>query len=305
LNGDLNDLPAGSTPYPDDAKSGRTAAMESCPTRLSTVALIGAPTDCHSSFIRGAAQAPSAIRAALLSEHGNAAAECGREIGIDMILDDRGDIGVADTIESTAAFDAALFHAVSVAAADGTMPLVLGGDHAVSVPVVAALAARHGPLTILHFDAHPDLYDDFEGDPRSHASPFARIMEAGHATHLVQVGIRTMNRHCREQAARFGVEVIEMRHFAVDAVPVLDGRLYVSIDMDGFDPSAAPGVAHLEPGGLMVREVLAVLARQTAKLAGADIVELCPPRDPTGVTAILAAKLVRELATLHARNGGA
>ncbi len=271
---------------------------------MPVVRLIGAPSDCHSSFIRGAASAPAAIRAALASDHGNASAESGVEIGIDVQIDDRGDLLLADTIAATVDDDALLFDAVIDAMASGAMPLVLGGDHAVSVPVVAALAARNGPLNILHFDAHPDLYDNFDDDPRSHASPFARILEAGHAKRLVQVGIRTMNRHCREQAARFGVEVIEMRDFAVDAVPVLDGPLYISIDMDGFDPSVAPGVAHLESGGLTVREVLAVLARQTAPLIGADIVELCPPRDPTGVTAILAAKLVRELAALYVRNGG-
>lgn len=269
------------------------------------VALIGAPSDCHSSFMRGAASAPAAIRAALASDHGNAAAESGIELGVDVRLDDRGDVPLADMLPATATDDAALFKAVSEAVASQAMPLVLGGDHAMTVPVVVALGTAHGPLNILHFDAHPDLYDDFGGDPRSHASPFARILEAGHAKRLVQVGIRTLNRHCREQAARFGVEVIEMRHFSVDRVPVLDGPLYVSIDMDGFDPSVAPGVAHLEPGGLTVREVLAVLDRQTAPLVGADIVELCPPRDPTGVTAILAAKLVRELAALYVRNGRA
>ena len=267
------------------------------------VALIGAPTDCHSSFIRGAAQAPAAIRAAIASDHGNAAAESGVELGIDVRLDDRGDVSLADTLPSTAADDSALYEAVSEAIASRAMPLVLGGDHAITTPVAAALHAVHGPLNILHFDAHPDLYDDYDGDPRSHASPFARILEAGHAKRLVQVGIRTLNRHGREQAMRFGVEVIEMRHFAIDRVPILDGPLYISIDMDGFDPSAAPGVAHLEPGGLTVREVVAVLGRQTAPLVGADIVELCPPRDPTGVTAILAAKLVRELAALYVRNG--
>jgi arginase len=282
--------------------------MASCPTPLSPlnppcIVLIGAPSDCHSSFIRGAAKAPAAIRAALISEHGNAAAECGRELGIDFILDDRGGIEVPDTIAATAAFDAALLHAVATAAADGAMPLVLGGDHAISVPVVAALAARHGPLNILHFDAHPDLYDDYEGDPRSHASPFARIMEGGHAKRLVQVGIRTMNRHCREQVARFGVEVIEMRDFAVDRVPVLEGPLYISIDIDGIDPAFAPGVAHPEPGGLTVRDVLSVLTRQTAAIVGADVVELNPPRDVGGLTANLAAKLVKEIAALHARNG--
>ncbi|UVO53264.1 arginase family protein [Sphingomonas sp. SUN039] len=271
---------------------------------LPVVALIGAPTDCHSSFIRGAALAPAAIRAALSSDHGNAAAESGVELGIDLQIDDRSDVPLADTLASTATDDALLFNAVIDAMAANAMPLVLGGDHAITVPVVAALDTAHGPLTILHFDAHPDLYDSYGDDPRSHASPFARILEAGHAKRLVQVGIRTLNRHCREQAARFGVEVIEMRHFSVDAVPILDGPLYISIDMDGFDPSVAPGVAHLEPGGLTVREVLAVLDRQTAPLVGADIVELCPPRDPTGVTAILAAKLVRELAALYVRNGG-
>ena len=269
------------------------------------VALIGVPSDCHSSFMRGAAQGPAAVRAALASDHGNAAAECGRELGIDMLVEDFGDLALADTIAASASDDAAIADAVTRAANSGAMPLVLGGDHAISVPVVAAIAACHGPLNILHVDAHPDLYDDFEGDPRSHASPFARIMETGHATRLVQVGIRTMNRHCREQVARFGVEVIEMKDFAIDTVPALNGPLYFSIDLDGFDPSIAPGVAHLEPGGLTVREVLSVLTRQTAPLVGADIVELCPPRDPTGVTAILAAKLVRELAALHARNRGA
>lgn len=277
--------------------------MDSCPTRTPTIALIGAPSDCHSSYIRGAALAPGAIRAALASEHGNSAAECGRELGIDMVLDDRGDIAMPDTIEATAAFDAALFEAVATAASDGAMPLVLGGDHAITVPVVAALAAQHGPMDILHFDAHPDLYDDFEGDPRSHASPFARILEAGHARRLVQVGIRTMNRHCREQAARFGVEVIAMKDFAIDRVPVFEGPLYISLDMDGIDPAFAPGVAHPEPGGLTVREVLAILTRQTAELVGADVVELNPSRDVNGMTANLAAKLVREIAALSARNG--
>ena len=131
----------------------------------------------------------------------------------------------------------------------------------------------------------------------------ARICEAGHAARLVQVGIRTLNRHCREQAARFGVEIVPMAGFTPGRVPVLGGPLYISIDLDGIDPSAAPGVAHPEPGGLTVRELLAVLHKQTAPIVGADIVELHPGRDVGGVTAILAAKLVRELAALIDRNG--
>jgi agmatinase len=261
--------------------------------------LIGVPTDSHSSFLRGAAKAPPLIRAALRSEHGNAAAESGVELGIDIILEEGADLPLREEEA-----DAALIRAaVSEAIAAGAIPLALGGDHSISFPIVEAVAAAHGPVDILHFDAHPDLYDDFEGDPRSHASPFARIMERGLARRLVQVGIRTLNRHCREQVERFGVEVIEMRHFAPDCVPALEGPLYISIDLDAFDPAFAPGVSHHEPGGLSVRDVLAVLDRIRAPLVGADIVEYNPDRDLNGVTAVLAAKLVKEIAALCVRSG--
>src|SRR3546814_11121471 len=124
-----------------------------------------------------------------------------------------------------------------------------------------AVAAAHGPVDILHFDAHPDLYDDFEGDPRSHASPFARIMEGGHARRLVQVGIRTLNRHCREQAERFGLEIVPMRGFAPERVPRHSGPVYNSIDLAGCAPSVAPGLSHHEPCGIPTLAGLAVLAR--------------------------------------------
>jgi arginase family enzyme len=181
------------------------------------VRLIGLPTDSHSSFLRGAAAAPAAIRAALSSPHTNMAAENGLELGSsDLPLEDAGDLPLTE-----GEGDAPLIRAAFAAAArEGAVPIGLGGDHMVSFPCVAGLAEVHGPLEILHFDAHPDLYDDFEGDPLSHASPFARIMEAGLARRLVQVGIRTLNRHTREQAERFGVEIVEMRHFAADAVPI-------------------------------------------------------------------------------------
>ena len=171
----------------------------------------------------------------------------------------------------------------------------------VTHPIVAGIAAERGPVAILHFDAHPDLYDDFEGDPLSHASPFARIMEKGLASRLVQVGIRTANAHCREQAKRFGVETVEMRSFAPDRVPIPEGPLYISIDMDALDPAFAPGVSHHEPGGLSVRDILSVLDRVPGPLIGADIVEYNPSRDVNGMTAVVAAKLVKEIAALAAR----
>lgn len=264
--------------------------------------LIGLPTDQNSSFERGAALAPAAIREALWSDRGNLATQSGLEIGSDIELVDKGNVALSDT--DSAADDSLMIATVERALAASAVPLSLGGDHAVTFPLVAAIAAHHGPVNILHFDAHPDLYADFEGNPRSHASPFARIMEAGHATRLVQVGIRTLTKHCRDQAERFDVDIIPMIGFAPDMVPVLDGPLYISIDLDGIDPSEAPGVAHPEPGGLTVREVLAVLAKQNARIVGADIVELNTSRDQNGVTAILAAKLVREVAALITRNNG-
>ena len=267
---------------------------------MPAIRLFGLPTDINSSFERGAAAGPAAIRAALFSDRGNMASELGPEIGTDIAFTDDGDLPLT---ENTAQDDAAIRRHVVMLQEDGEVPLALGGDHAVTFPLVEAAATCFGPLNILHFDAHPDLYDDFACNPRSHASPFALICEAGHAKRLMQVGIRTLNGHCREQAARFGVEIIPMADFTPDRVPVLDGPLYISIDLDGIDPSAAPGVAHPEPGGLTVREVLAVLHKQTAPIVGADIVEHHPGRDIGDVTAILGAKLVRELAALIDRNG--
>jgi agmatinase len=256
--------------------------------------LIGAPTDSHSSFLRGAASAPPLIRAALGSEHSNMAAENGLELGTDILLQDEGDLPLR---EEPGDFDL-IREAVAAAARAGAVPILLGGDHAISFPAVEGIFSAHGPVNILHFDAHSDLYDDFEGDPHSHASPFARIMERGLARRLVQVGIRTLSRHLREQAERFGVEMVEMRDFAPERVPIPAEPLYISIDLDAFDPAFAPGVSHHEPGGLSVRDVLAVLRRVGAPILGADIVEYNPGRDVSGVTAVLAAKLVKEVASL-------
>jgi len=261
--------------------------------------LIGLPTDSHSSFLRGAAGAPSAIRAALASGHSNRATESGGELGLDLVVEDLGDL----PLEEGSGDAARISDAVEAASREGAVPICLGGDHMVTFPIVTGLARVHGTVNILHFDAHPDLYDDFEGDPLSHASPFARIMENGLARRLVQVGIRTMNGHCREQAKRFGVEVMEMRDFHPDRVPIPDAPLYVSIDLDGLDPAFAPGVSHHEPGGLSTRDVLSVLHRIDGGIIGADVVELNPSRDINQMTATVAAKLVKELAALAGGRG--
>ena len=256
--------------------------------------LIGLPTDVHSSFLRGPARAPARIRAQLVSDHSNQASERGGELGADIDLVDRGDLPLAEGPDD----DRMIADGIAAALRLGAIPIALGGDHSVTYPVLRAIAAAHGPVDILHIDAHPDLYDDYGGDRRSHASPFARIMEDGLAGRLVQVGIRTLERHCRAQAERFGVEIIEARHFRPGCVPKFEGPLYISIDMDGFDPSCAPGVSHLEPGGLTARDVIDLLLAIETPVAGADVVELNPDRDINDMTAALAAKLVKELAAL-------
>jgi arginase len=174
-------------------------------------------------------------------------------------------------------------------------PVSLGGDHSITFPVMKAFAPHYPELTIFHFDAHPDLYDELDGNRLSHACPFARIMEARLAKRLVQIGIRTLNGHQREQASRFGVEVVEMR-----ALPAYDrlkatGPVYISFDIDVLDPAFAPGVSHREPGGMSVREAIAHLHAIEGKVVGADVVEYNPVQDVAGVTATAAAKILREI----------
>ena len=116
------------------------------------------------------------------------------------------------------------------------------------------------------------------------------------AARLIQIGIRTITGHQRDQANRFGVDVIDMRRWAHGDRPRAGGSLYLSIDLDGIDPGFAPGVSHPEPGGLTVRDVLSVVQQVDGPIVGADIVELNPNRDVNGLTAIVAAKLVKEVA---------
>ena len=183
----------------------------------------------------------------------------------------------------------------------GHLPILLGGDHSVTYPILRAIGPLHPKLSVLHIDAHADLYDEFEGDRYSHACPFARVMEENLVNQLVQVGIRTLTGHQKEQAERFGVEIIDMRAWADGARPSIAGPVYVSLDLDGLDPAFAPGVSHREPGGLSVRDVLNVIFALNGPIVGADIVEYNPVQDLGGMTAQVAAKFVKELSGLMRR----
>jgi len=256
--------------------------------RSHRIGLIGFCSDKNSSFLRGAAEAPPLIREALYCDASNLWSEAGIDLGREDVFFEAGDL---TTDEPKAIEDS-----VSALLVQGLCPLVLGGDHSITYPVVKAVARAHPALSILHFDAHPDLYDDFRGNPHSHASPFARIMEAKLAQRLVQVGIRTMNGHQRQQAERFGVEVIEMKDLKDGLVLQFDTPVYVSVDMDALDPAFAPGVSHREPGGLTTRQVIEIIQSIGVPVVGADIVEFNPKMDPSGMTAVVCAKILKELA---------
>jgi arginase len=259
---------------------------------VTRVALLGVPWDEHSSVHRGAALAPTAIRAALRSPSTNLSTESGVDLDRDPRLTDAGDLEIPPGDAALEAIEQGATRLI----ATGARVLALGGDHAVTYPLVRAQAVLYPGLTLVHLDAHPDLYDEFEGDRLSHACPFARILEAGLVGRLVQCGIRTTNAPQRVQAERFGVERIEMRDWRPDLAVEAAGPLYVSIDLDVLDPAFAPGVSHPEPGGPSTREVIGFLQRLRGRVVGADVVELNPTRDPGGLTARVAAKLVKELA---------
>jgi agmatinase len=256
-----------------------------------TPTLIGLPYDGSSSFRRGPAAAPRLIREALRSPASNWWSETGVDVGLAESLVDAGDVDLANTADVRGAIEAAIRRVIE----EGGRPIALGGDHSVTYSVLRALRRVHPSLTVLHFDAHPDLYDEFEGDRFSHACPFARVMEEGLADRLVQLGIRTMNAHQREQADRHGVEIIDMRAWGEGARPRASGPVYLSIDLDVLDPAFAPGVSHREPGGSSVRELLEVVQSVAGPIVGADVVEFNPSQDPVGLTAPVCAKLVKEL----------
>jgi len=208
---------------------------------------------------------------------------------------DAGDLQLSNSREKIPDDYAKIERAIGGLLEKGERPVSLGGDHSVTYPILKAFA-RHSPdLTILHFDAHPDLYDEFEGSRVSHACPFARIMEEHLAKRLVQIGIRTMVRHQREQAEKFGVEVVEMRSLPAYGPIKVRGPVYISFDMDVLDPAFAPGISHREPGGMTVREAIAHLHGVEGTIVGVDLVEFNPEQDVSGMTATVAAKILKEI----------
>ena len=256
-----------------------------------SIVVMGVPLDQNSSFRRGPETAPLRIIEQFHSYSSNRFTEYGVDLKAVKTWRDIGNL----TLPEDSAAISEIERSVGKLLDRGLRVLALGGDHSITYPLVRAYAQSYSRLSILHFDAHPDLYNELKGNRYSHASPFARIMEEGMVKRLVQVGIRTMTAHQRKQAERFGVDVIEMKDWHQGIDLGLEGDVYISFDLDSLDPAFAPGVSHHEPGGFTTRDVLRIIQGMTCNFVGADIVELNPDRDWMGMTAMVAAKLLKEI----------
>lgn len=257
------------------------------------IAVLGVPFDEKSSYLRGAAGGPAAIRRVSTGKCYCAWTELGVNLEEDTVLVDVGDVDTSGDPDKSFAL---IEKGVAGILDKGAAPIVLGGDHSITYPVLKAFARAFKPLEILHFDAHPDLYDDLYGDRLSHACPFARIVEDGLAAGIVQVGVRAVTAAHRAKALKSGVRMVEMKDIQDPLHLRFAHPVYISFDLDALDPAFAPGVAHHEPGGLSTRQALQVIQSLKGRIVGLDIVELNPRRDPAAITAAAAFKILKETA---------
>ena len=278
------------------------------------VAVLGAPFDSAATFRAGARFGPAAIReASLLLRPYNDRLDVSPFASVQMA--DAGDapaspIGVEQG-------HAAIESAAGELTGAGTFVLGLGGDHSVTLPFLRAAAAAHGPLSLLQFDAHTDTWDSYFGARYTHGTIFRRAVEEGiiDASASVQVGLRgsLYASSDLEENRELGFTTLLARELdqvgVAGALELIASRarspVYVTVDIDVLDPAFAPGTGTPEAGGLSSRELLALLAGLDAldvRLAGADVVEVSPPYDPTGVTAVAAANAAYELLGLAARS---
>lgn len=257
------------------------------------IKLLGIPYDENSSFLKGPALAPQRIRQMDTDGSANRFCEQGTEIIEGKVYQDLGDMSFLNSDPHSGYL--AIKKKIKQHLTTNDKIITLGGDHSISYPLIEAYASVYPKLHVLHLDAHADLYENFDDNPYSHASPFARLMEKNIPGSLTQVGIRTLNTHQSYQVKRYHCKLIEMKDFTLEFVNELQSPLYVSLDLDVLDPAYAPGLSHHEPGGLTTRDLIKIIQTIPVPIIGADIVELNPNRDVNNMTAMVAYKLFKEL----------
>ena len=196
---------------------------------------------------------------------------------------------------------AAIKEFVEKVIADGKVPVGMGGEHLVSLPVMEALADKYPDLAIIHFDAHTDLREDYEGEPYSHATPIRKIANKIGPENVYSFGIRSGLKEELEWAKENGMHIslFEVLEPLKAVLPTLAGRpVYVTIDIDVLDPAHAPGTGTVDAGGITSKELLAsihAIARSSVNVVGCDLVEVCPVYDHSEMTVNAAAKFIREM----------
>ncbi len=271
-------------------------------------AIRGAPFDFGTQFRPGARFGPRAVReASTLFSFGHAGAYDHEDdrtyLGPSVRIVDIGDADIVHT--DTERSHANIETGVRAILKAGALPVVIGGDHSVNIPCIRAFDGE-GPIHILQIDAHLDFVDERHGVRHGHGNPMRRAAERPHVTGLTQLGIRNVSSTAREgyDAARaMGADILSVRQVRkLGVAGVLariprDARLYVTIDIDGFCPSIAPGTGTPSHGGFLYYEVLEILqgVARAHDIVGIDLVEVAPDYDPTGSTAILAAQVLLNL----------
>ena len=269
------------------------------------VAILGAPFDFGTQFRAGARFGPRAVReASTLFSFGHAGAYDHEDDATYLPQSVRiVDIGDADIVHTdTATSHANIRKGVEAILKSGALPVVIGGDHSVNIPCIEAFAGQ-GPIHMLQIDAHLDFVDERHGVRVGHGSPMRRAAEKGYVTGLTQLGIRNVSSTARDgyEAARaMGADILSVRQFralgpaAVAARIPKGARVYVTLDIDGFCPSIAPGTGTPSHGGFLYYEVLELLQQvaQAHEVVGMDLVEVAPDYDAGHVTSVLAAQVL-------------
>ena len=277
------------------------------------VAVLGVPFDSGVTYRPGARFGPIAVRNAsrlLRAYHPGLDAEPFQE----QQVADAGDVAANpfDIAEAIAAIE----QGADDVLAGASKLLTIGGDHTIALSLLRVMRRRHGPVALLHFDAHLDTWDAYFGAPYTHGTPFRRAWEEGllREEQAMHVGIRgpIYARSDLSDDERFGFAIVPAMELETSGVAdvadsirarIGDAPTYASIDIDVLDPSHAPGTGTPEAGGLTSRELLGILRGLAgANLVGADIVEVSPPYDHAELTAIAASHAAYELLALFARN---
>ena len=269
------------------------------------VAVLGAPFDAGTQYRSGARFGPRSVReASTLFSFGHAGAYDHEDdttyLTGDVRIVDMGDADIVHT--DTATSHANIETGVRAALAAGALPVVIGGDHSVNIPCINAFDDQ-GDIHILQIDAHLDFVDTRHGVRNGHGNPMRRAAEKPNVTGLTQVGIRNVSSTAREgydDARAMGSDIISVRQarkmgtLGVLAHVPEGARLYVTVDIDAFCPSIAPGTGTPSHGGFLYYEVLELLqaAAKRHEIVGIDLVEVAPDYDPTGSTSILAAQVL-------------